>query len=62
LPADKVRLILGKKQQNQQNPARECARQRLRLTGHVFVMVHFHENVRVEVTLETETIASQDDR
>src|SRR5437660_10189945 len=37
-----VRLILGKKQQNQQNPARERARTSLRLSGHVIVMVQFY--------------------
>jgi hypothetical protein len=53
-----MQLILGKKQQNQQNPAREHARKSLRLTGYVFVWSSSKENVRVEVTLEKEAIAT----
>jgi hypothetical protein len=56
-----VRLILGKKQQNQQNPERKHAHKSLRLTGHCSVWSSSIENVRVEVTLERETIATQDD-
>jgi len=43
LPADKVRLILGKKQQNQQNPAREHAHKSLELPRTYLLLFSFSD-------------------
>jgi hypothetical protein len=53
--------FLGKKQQNQQTPAREHAHKGLRLTGvDTFVLVQVYKSVHLEVTLEEETVATRE--
>jgi hypothetical protein len=53
--------FLGKKQQNQQNLAREHAHKSLRLTGvDTFVLVQVYKSVHLEVTLEEETVATRE--